>query len=357
MSGIFGILGLDDTERVFANVVGQEVVYDAISQLLDRYNRDLAAAMAVFVEEETDTFKERYKLPGGGRLQRRGGQAPSAAVRAYGGFDVAYPLEDFGAQFAGDDVSLAYMTVQDIDRHLDTIFIQDANTVRFEMLKAILNNTQDTFVDPLHGSLSIEPLANGDTVTYPPVIGSETEATEDHYLESSYAAANISDTNNPYLTIVDELEHHFSARTGGENIVCFINNAEAPETQDLSDFDEVPDRFIRVGDNVDVPTGLPSVPGRILGRVSGCWAVEWRWVPANYIIGVYLEAPRPLKVRVDPADTGLARGLQLVAREERYPLESAHYRHRFGFGCGSRLNGVVMELGTGGTYTIPTGYS
>jgi len=155
---------------------------------------------------------------------------------------------------------------------------------------------------------------------------------------------------------VDEIEHHFGAATGGEEIVCFVNNAETPETKDLTDFDEVPDRFIRVGDNVDVPTGLPSVPSRILGRVSGTWVVEWRWVPANYMIGVHLDAPRPLKARVDPADTGLARGLVLVARDERYPLESSHYRHRFGFGCGNRLNGVVMELGTGGSYTIPTAY-
>ena len=42
MSGIFGILGLDDTERVFANTVGQEVVYDAIVQLLDQYRHHLS---------------------------------------------------------------------------------------------------------------------------------------------------------------------------------------------------------------------------------------------------------------------------------------------------------------------------
>ncbi len=137
----------------------------------------------MFVEEQTENFKERYKLPGGGRLQRRGGYAASGAVKAYGGYDVAYPLEDFGAQLADSDVALAYMTLQDLDRHLDTIFAQDANTVRFELLKALLNNTQDTFVDPLHGSLTIEPLANGDSVTYPPVLGSETEATDTHYLE------------------------------------------------------------------------------------------------------------------------------------------------------------------------------
>jgi hypothetical protein len=222
MAGIFGILGLSDTERVFANTVGQAVVYDGITRLVSQYNDELYAALAVFVEEQTPNFKERYKLPGGGRLQRRGGLAPSAAVKAYGGYDVAYPLEDFGAQLADSDVAMAYMTLQDIDRHLDTIFIQDANTVRFELLKALLNNTQDTFVDPLHGSLSIEPLANGDAVVYPPVLGSETEATATHYLSAGYAATAISDTNNPYITVRDELEEHFGATQGGANIAAGI---------------------------------------------------------------------------------------------------------------------------------------
>lgn len=357
MSGIFGLLGLDDTERVFVNTVGQRVVYDAIVQLLDQYNADLQAAMAVFVEEETSDFKIRYKLPGGGRLQRRGGQAEAAAVKAYGGFDVAFPLEDFGAQLAGDDVALAYMTVQDLDRHLDTIFIQDVNTARFEMLKALLNNTQDTFTDPLHGSLSIEPLANGDTVTYPPVLGSESEATEDHYLESNYAATAISDTNNPFVTIRDELEHHFGAEQGGSNIIIFINEAETPETEDLTDFDPVTDRFTRPGMDTDTIFGVPSVPGRIIGRTNGVFVSEWRWVPSGYMIGVDPTAPAPLKQRVDPTDTGLGRGLQLIADETDYPLEMSHYRHRFGVGCGNRLNGVIMELGTGGSYSIPSGYS
>lgn len=357
MAGIFGILGLSDTERAFANTVGQQVVYDGIVRLLEQYNAELNAALAVFVEEETENFKERYKLPGGGRLQRRGGYAPSAAVKAYGGYDVAYPLEDFGAQLADNDVAMAYMTIQDIQRHLDTIFIQNTNTVRFEMLKALLNNAQDTFVDPLHGSLSIEPLANGDSNTYPPVLGSESEATENHYLESSYAASAISDTNNPYVTVRDELEEHFGAAQGGSNIVAFINNAEVPETEDLTDFDPLNDRFVIPGTQTAQLTGLPALPGRIIGRTNGVWVSEWRWVPANYLIAVHLDAPAPLKRRVDPADTGLARGLTLVARDEAYPLESAHYRNRFGMGCGNRLSAVVLEFGTGGTYSIPSGYS
>lgn len=357
MSGIFGQLGLNDTDRVFSSTAGQAVVLNLIGEYLNRVNADLAAQMAVFLGNTTENYKLRYKLPGGGRLQRRGGKAESAATKAYGGYDVAFPLEDFGAQFASDDVSLAYMTAGDMERHLSNIAIQNVNTVRFEVLKALLNNTADTFSDPLWGSLTIQPLANGDTVTYPPVLGSESEATEDHYLESGYAATAISDTNNPYTTIRQELEEHFGASTGGDNIAVFINPAETPETEALNDYDQVVDNFIRAGANVNVPVTLPSVPGRILGRTNGVWVVEWRWIPANYMVGIHLEAEAPLYMRVDPADTGLGMGLQLVANSDDFPNVAAHYRHRFGLGVANRLNGVVMELGTGGTYTIPTAYA
>jgi len=33
---------------------------------------------------------------------------------------------------------------------------------------------------------------------------------------------------------------------------------------------------------------------------------------------VDIDAPKPLKMRVDPANTGLPRGLALVATEEKY---------------------------------------
>jgi hypothetical protein len=357
MSGIFGILGLSDNDRSYVNTIGQSLVFTATQTLLQQYNADLNAAMSIFLDSTTTGFKERYKLPGGGRLQRRGGLAQSAAVKAYGSWDVAFPLEDFGAQLADSDIAMAYMTMPEYNRHVETVMIQDMNTVRFEMLKALFNSTAATFVDPINGSLTIERLANGDSVVYPPVLGSETEATDNHYLESNYAATAISDTNNPYITIREELEEHFGASTGGDNIVVFINNAETPETEDLSDFDAVPDNYVRVGSNTDVPQGLPTVPGKVIGRTNGVWVVEWRWMPANYMFGIHLDAPRPLKMRVDPADTGLGTGLQLVARDMQYPIESAHYRHRFGFGCANRLNGVVMELGTGGSYSVPAAYA
>lgn len=359
MSGIFGALGIADTERVMLSSMGQRVVFDAVAQVLGDHNADLQAALSVFVQETTSDYKIRYKLPGGGRLQRMGNQSAPGAVKAYGGWDVAFPLEDFGAALAHNRVAYAYMTAQELNRHLDTIMVQDRNTVRFEMLKALMNNAQDTFVDPLWGSLSVEPLANGDSVVYPPVLGSETEATDTHYLSSGYAVTAISDTNNPYTTIANELEEHFGATQGGSNIAVFINNAQVPKTRALTDFVAVSDIGIRPGDDTAVAVGLPAaLPGRVLGRMdgSGVWVVEWRWMPAAYMLGIHLDAPKPLIQRIDPADTGLGQGLQLVATDEQYPFTESYYSHRFGFGCGNRLNGVAMFIDAG-AWAVPSAYS
>jgi hypothetical protein len=357
MATIFGALGLNDNDRVFNATAGQRAIYDLSAQYVARYNADMEAAIGIFVDGTTTDHKLRYKLPGGGLLQRRGTQSVPGAVKASGSWDVAFPLEDFGAQVAGDDVSLAYMTAQELQRHLDTVVNQDRNTVRYEILKAIFNSTAGTFVDPLWGSLTIERLANGDSVVYPPVLGSTSEATDNHYLESGYAASAISDTNDPVITLVDELEEHFGSVTGNSDIVIFHNNAQNAKLQALTGFIDVPDAMIRVGDATDVPAMLPSVPGKVIGRhTKGAWLVEWRFIPANYMVAVHAEEAKPLLMRVDPADTGLGTGLQLVANDADFPFVSSFWRHRFGVGVGNRLNGAVMELGTGGTYSVPSGY-
>lgn len=357
MSAIYGVLNINDTDRVFLNTIGQRVIYDAVNEVLRMHNEELVAATAVFVEGTTSDHKLRYKLPGGGRLQRRGGHAQSAAVKATGQWDVAFPLEEFGDQVAIDRVAYAYMTVQDLNRHLDTVLIRDINTRRYELLYALLNNSARTFADDQWGDLTIQPLANGDGTLYPPVAGSEGEATADYYIPSGYAAADISDTNDPIVTVVNTLEDRFGSVAGGSNIVVFISDAQAPAVQGLTNFVDVIDRNIQPGTQTALPVGMPNVPGRIIGRHgSGAWVSEWRWIPAGYMLGVHLEAPAPLMERVDPDYTGLARGLQLVSESDVYPFEQSHYTDRFGFGVGNRLNGVVIQLTENGSYSPPAAY-
>jgi hypothetical protein len=280
MAQLLGILNVAEAaaDRTYVQTIGQRVVYDAVTQLINQYNQDLDKALAVFVERETSDHTFRYKLPGGGRLQRRGGLGLSGAVKATGQWDVAFPLEDFGAAFGGDEISMAYMTAAEVERNLKTVMLQDTNTVRFELLKTLFVNTSRTFVDEIKGSLTIQPLANGDGTVYPPVLGSESEADDTHHLETNYATSSISDTNNPYATIRDELEEHFGANQGGSNIVVFINPTATAKTEALTGFVKYADKFVVVGSNTATVSGLPTnIPGRIIGRVSGCWVSEWRW--------------------------------------------------------------------------------
>lgn len=358
MGAIFGHLNLSDVDRVFNTTVGQRVIWDAAEAYINRANQELQEAMSIFVARTTEEYSLRYKLPGGGYLQERGEDGRYGAVKALGSWDVALPIRDYGAQIVGNDVAMAYMTVRELENHISTVILQNVNTVRHAMLHRIFKSTTTTFTDPIHGSLTIQPLANGDTVEYPPVVGSAVQATDNHYLESNYAASAIDNTNDPYPVLVAELEEHFGSMSGGSNIVTFINVAEQAETEALTDFYEVPDAYIRLGANTDVPVNLPNVPGRIIGRhKSGTWISVWNYIPAGWAFATHLNADPPLLMRVDPADTGLGQGLQLVATDEQFPFMASFWRNRFGIGTGNRLNGVVIEFGTGGTYTAPTTYA
>lgn len=359
MAGIYGALGLQDNDRSFVNTIGQAVTYEVAQAYLAMHGAELDKAYSVFVQGTTPIFKERYKLPGGGRLQRLGNRSRAGASRATGAWDVAYPLESFGSAFEWDRVAIAYLTVMQFNNELETIRIQDINMTRFEVLRALLNNTSRNFVDPIEnvGTITIKPLANNDTDTYPPLLGQETEAVEDHYLVAGYTSASISDTNNPFPTIRAELEEHFGTPTGYGNICAFINTAQVDKVEALADFREVTDIVVRPGNDTDTVSGLPNVPGRVIGRCNGVWVVEWRWIPADYLLAIDLDNPAPLKQRVDIPEANLPSALTLVATDMTYPLTNRNYERRFGVGVANRLNGVVMQFKASGSYDIPAAYT
>lgn len=358
MAGIFGSLTVDDTNKGFISRNGQVVLYDMVDEWLMRENEDFETSTPLFIEDFTEGFKERYPLPGGGYLQKRNNQGRFAAAKASGNVNVAFPIEDNGVSIAWNDVTLAKMTGRQLENHIVTTQTQNNNTFRFEMLKRLFDNVQTDFEDEDYGDLEIEPLANGDVVKYPPVVGSRTDATEDHYLGTAYVASAISDTNNPLTVIRPELTHHFGAVTGGRNIVVFCNSAQSDVFSGLQDFREVADNFVMPGDDADQPFNFPQVPAaaQVLGRSNGCWVVEWDEIAANYLLSIDGDVNAPLKVRVDESDTGLPRGLALVATDMNSPFTQSVWRNRFGIGCANRLNGVVMFVGGTSSYTIPTIY-
>lgn len=359
MAELFGAIGLQDSDRLFNNTIGQQVIYEETDRVLGRYNLDVSASLALFLEEDTEKYKERYKLPGNGRLQKRGRLSRPGAVKAFGQWDVAYGMDDYGAGLVEDDVTMAYMTLAEYERHVKTVLIQDANTTRSALLQALLTSTNRVYADELYGDLTVKPLANGDADTYPPVLGSEAEATRNRYHGVSYAASAISDTNDPYATIVGDLEGDFGTPTGGSPIAIFVDSTQVNPLAAMTDFTPVQHINVHPGTQTAVPNSIPAelLAGtwRVLGTIHNAWVCEWRFFPASYALGVHLSAPKPLKRRVDAGDTGIPRGLHLASRTPHAPFETAYWRNRFGFGVGNRLNGsVVFMNGSSATYTDPS---
>jgi hypothetical protein len=255
---------------------------------------------------------------------------------------------------------MAYMTIQELDAHLDTVMAQDLNTLRWRILTSLFEDDNLTWTDPIWGSLTIRRLANGDGTTYPPVVGSEDGAAETHYGVTGYAESAISDSNNPVVTIRDELVEHFGGRNfAGNNIVIFHNSSATDDLADLSDYTKLGDQYVAYGNDTDlaVPT-VPNVPGRVHARCNECWLSEWDWITTGFSLGVNLDAPAPLVMRVDPSDTGLGGGnFGLVVEDMDYPLQSSYFERRFGFGVGNRLNGYALEISADGSYAPPTAYA
>lgn len=357
MSTIFGLAQLSASDYQFARQVDKAILYNATTEYLAMAMEEMRNVNTLFVSGQTTKYSERIQLPMSGRMQERSGETKSGAIRRNGSYDVAYPLKDFGDTVASTDVDFAYMTPQEFQAHIDGVITRAANTYRFEGLRRLFKNTTDTFTDRRNGSLTIQPLANGDSVTYPPVHGTESEATADHYLESGYAASAISDTQNPIKTMSDKLILRYGRQTGGIPIATAINSAQVAKIEALTNFRPYVPNAISAGQDTDVVSASPTGVGETIGYINSSWVNVWDWIPENYLVSVYLPAEKPLVERVDPAETGLGTGLQLVSRDEDYPLMFNEWRWRFGLGTRQRLSVVIMELGTGGTYSIPSDYA
>lgn len=359
MTTIFGLAQLSATDYQYVRTVGQDILYSATMQYLNMANMDRLAASNLFVETRTTLYAEKYKLPMTGRMQRRSPENKPGAIRRSGEWSVAYPLYSFGDELAMTEEDFAYMSPQEFQDHIDGVIIRSVNTYRYEILRRLFKNTTDTVVDKHNGqTLIVQPLANGTSgELYPPVLGSETEATANHYLESGYAATAISDSQNPLTTMTDLLVGRYGRRTGGINIATLINKAQRKQLEGLTRFTPYVPDAVNPGSNTDTVFNNVNIPGEIIGYAESTWVSVWDWIPANYMVSIYLDAPKPLKERVHPTETGLGAGLQLRNQSRDWPILFNDWVYDFGIGTGNRLNGVVMELGNGGGYSIPSGYS
>lgn len=362
MSTIFGLAQLSASDYQFMRKVDQVLIYNAVNEYLEITNNYRAIAYGLFVQGKTEKFQEQIQLGMTGKMQRVNATgAKPDAVRRSGNWTVGYPLESFQDAVNTTDIDFAYMTPQEFQAHIDGVINRANETYRFEILRRLFKNTDDSFTDPRLGATTVKPLANGTSgELYWPVAGSNTDATANYYAGANYLSSAISDTNNPIATITDALTLRWGRMTGEIPIAVLINSAQAAKIKALSNFVPYVPRAITPGSNTDLvslPPELSASGLQVIGYTDSAWVAVWDWIPADYALGIHLAAEKPLKERIDPAETGLGSGLQLVAKETDFPILYNIWRLRFGIGTSNRLNGYVLHITNSTSYTIPNVYA
>lgn len=348
---LYGFHNLQDLAAARVSGANVEAVNDAINDAVAEHNRQIGALMRLFVDP-TELYTERYAQTSAASLQPLDDNGRALPIKPSGYYNVAYPIQQGGSAWGANYVTRAKMTVRDAERITGMMLQADARWMRDRILAALFSSASYTFVDPLYGDLTIQPLANGDAVTYGVQSGGDTSSTDTHQLGQANAIGAGAD--NPYPTIYTELTEH--PENSGD-VIAFIPTGLKTATEALTTFYPVADGNLQPGSGTTVLTGDLGVetPGKLIGyEDSGVWIVEWKALPANYIVAVTTGGDRPLAMRQDPEPE--LQGFKRVAERDDHPFYESQWLRRAGFGARNRVGAVVMEVADA-SYDVPTGYT
>lgn len=337
-------------QRIQGQIVQQ--VDTAIQRSVDEHNRQLNALMDLFVERTTE-YKRRFLQTTASRLQPLDDNGRARPIRVKGYYDVAWPIQEAGSAWGANFVARAKMTVADANRITANMLTADIRWMRDHVMAALFTDVTWTFDDDTWGSLTINPLANGDTATYQQVTGLDAMNTDDHNV--GQAAAIADGANNALIGAYNDLMEH--PENGGE-VVALVASDLVPSISSLATFMSSADPRLRVGSGTTelVATLNQPVPGKLLGydAASKVWVSEWAGLPSTYLIAVTTDGIKPLRMRED-AEAEL-QGFKRVADRPDHPFLESQWLRRAGFGAWNRVGAYVARIGNA-AYAIPTNYS
>ena len=244
------------------------------------------------------------------------------------------------------------MTVKDFENEFTQAYDADITWNRDQLKGAIYKNTNTTFTDEENGSLTVKPLANGDSDVYVKKTVAQL-ATDNHYLGQ---AAAIDDANSPFPTIKTELDEH---PDNAGRILAFVPPGLTTDVRNLTDFHDLDDEGLVIpgDDETRMSRARPTIPfpGMLIGviRGSNTFVIEWDGLEANRIVAVTERGPRAIGYREEAEAT--LQGFRPQAEREDYPYFDQQWFRIRGYGANNRVGAVVMEI-EDATYDIPSGY-
>jgi hypothetical protein len=349
----WGFVDLDSLMDRRVSTVGVDIITRAVTDSAAQYTAQLDAMLALLAQRTT-AAQVQYRIPGSGTLQPIGPDGNPLPVQVEGMYTVGFPIQGGATAYGTNRVTQELMTVAELNDHTLDAQVRDADWMRRHMLAALLDNTSWTFTDPLFGALTVQPLANNDTVLYPRTGGTAPAAAQ-HYLAQTAA---IADATNPFDDLYALLRRYPSQ--SNSDVVAYVPTNVVSAVQGLTNFIAVSDVRVIEGANTARLTNNGAAflgPGaQVLGLTDGVWVVEWPALPNNYVLAVATDADPVLAMREyeSPALQGLF--------PEFHSPDGNHREFRFirfaGFGVQNRIGAAVYQVSGGDTnYDIPTGYS
>lgn len=352
----YGFLGLERLSSQRVSKVGVARVFDAVRESVAEYSRGMNGLLASFVERTT-VAKEQRELPGAGTLQPLDEWGNPRPVIEEGNYDVAYPIFMAGTAWGDNRITSKLITVEEANRRTLEAMRRDHDWMRRHILASIFDNVAWTYNDEIGpdgaaglGNITIEALANTDTVTYTRIGGAS--AVDEHYLAQS---ASIDDSNNPFDDIYDELMEHPS--NGGGPVVVYVPTNLTTSIEALTSFVAVDDPAIIYGVQTDRVGAAPFDRGlgdELLGRIDKCWVVEWRALPSSYMIA-HAQGGGPV-VKMREYDDASLQGFFTELHSPDGNRQIVRMLRACGFGVSNRIAACVQRIGNA-SYAIPSGYN
>lgn len=343
----YGFAGRESLFSRSIEDVGQNIVYDYIAQSAAIHTQQVEALLDEFVVRTTER-SEKIRMIEAGSLQPLDQWGNPLPVQVGFSYEAGYPIRGGGTAWGNNRVSRALQTVQDANENTVAALMMDANWLKRHLLASILDNVSWSYDTDEEPAVTVQPLANNDTVRFLKVGGAA--STDNHYLGQASA---IADANNPFPAIYTDLTEHPG---NGGVIVSYIPENLRLAVKALTNFDAVEDPDIIAGGNRDVLSGniAVGIGDEVLGKVDNVWIILMRALPDNYILSHARAATSIVAMREYPSPS-----LQGFFPEAFSPdgnlLEMRMIRY-CGFGVRNRVGAHVTYIGNA-TYAVPTDYN
>lgn len=234
-----------------------------------------------------------------------------------------------------------------------------------KVMKTLFNSLNVQGVGDKNEPVMVYKLYNGDGEVPPAYKTTTFSGSHTHYLTSGNSALTSANVD----TLIADATSHGFTMDRGYRLVLWVNPQESARIKTWrvaggASFDFVPNPGLANG-AVWVPgtgsyQGGPSgvLPGQI-GTYGPYHVVEESYIPAGYVVSLSSGGPdalgNPVGIRehANPA----YRGLKIIpGQRTQYPLLDSFYRRGFGTGIRQRGGGLIMQVTTNPTYTIPAAY-